>query len=308
MAITYLETAASGQYTVDYQYNRWSGMKQYCGPVADLAANYALLKVLSWTIGGIAMTPRQVKVDDRPVDAPGQAIVTMLYSFGDNPYAYRAGAATLSIMGFEREYELRYGLAADGTEDVAKPINTQPDADGKYWKAISDAISARSEATYIIRTAVAQSTIDWTTYSAWIGKKTTTALTINAKTVAAAGELRLLRVEIPEYFTIGSDDPVVPLRFVFHYRRGGFPDVSVGQYRQELHKRYIYHETDDPTAANRIFVAEDGTAAAGVGDVAPAGARYRVISMERQIDTDTRARYATADMSTLFTITIFLAG
>ncbi|MFA4944870.1 MAG: hypothetical protein WC789_09250 [Lentisphaeria bacterium] len=310
MATTDYKELATQRFTrYELKDNRWSGRRVYSSSLTNLNDNVTALGALSWTVGGVAMTPRYLDINDTPADYPGGAIITLHYSFGDNPYAYNSAEATLSISGFGTPYKMRYGLTAAGVEDVTKPIETEPDSDGKYWKPLGDNTGLRSEATFIIRTADAQSTISWATYEAWIGKKTTTALTANTQTMAAAGELLLLRIEIPEYYFIGDNDPVVPLRFVLQYRRGGFPDVSVGQYRQELHKRYVYHETDDPTAANRIFVDEDdGTALAGTGDVPPAGAKWRIVSLERQIDTATRARYATADMSTLFTRCVLTAG
>jgi len=315
----YIEACWSRKRREYLKEGKWHGERVYHVPTGVLNDNLALLRVLGWSVNGITMTPRYMEVDEKSEEAPGAARVTLLYSFADNPDAYQDGRAVLSILGYGVEEKLKYGWTAAGAVDLDQPIETEPDKEGFFWRVVEGSnVYAQPEGKYILRLAVAQSSINWgNSYNA-IWHTNAGALVVGGQQMAAVGELLLTNVEIPEYFTWDADDAIVPLRYTFTFRKGGFSKLKSQKFRKELLKEYVYHESDDPIGwekwikdggdpCPRIFCDKDTgdphTGTDDTGDTPPADSKWRIASTTRAYgEAKARVPFQPFDMSFVFNL------
>lgn len=307
-SLTAIERFTSRRRRYSIKDGKWSGQRVFDCPRDDaLNTNLDLLQVLRWNVYGLPMVPRFMDVEDRPEDAPGYVQVTLTYSFADNPTAYRVNKATLSILGYGVEQKLSHSLLENGAPNESEPIETRPDQDGFYWRVVEGSNEVlRPEGKFLFRTAVPQSNVQWANAYSGIGHTNATACMVQGQEMAKPGELLLTNVEIPEYYLFDTDDPIVPVRYQFLFRKGGFANLKTRKFRKEPVKEYVYHEDDDPIAwakylenpalgvVYRQFVDEnDGSALAGTVEpqynTPPAGAKWRTVIREIPY-TDPKAR------------------
>ena len=258
---TYLEQACRRRHREYLKKDgKWKGSATYSVPTGSLSAVLPELRVLPWNVAGITMKPRYVEVLDQDPECPGMAKVQLEYEFGDNPRAYGrtddqgVNIPSLAITGWGVNERLKYGQK-DGKDDETQPIETAVKEDGTYYKLVEGSNQRpKPEAQYVLRTAMPQSNValSWAKAYAGIGMVMKRPLVVKAGddsvTMALKGELMLLRVEIPEYYIWDPEDLIIPVRYVFHFRKGGFSNCRSRRFQKAAVQEYVYHPTDDPVA------------------------------------------------------------
>jgi hypothetical protein len=298
MPVTYVELESSRQHSV-VQSGQWSGTKEFSCPRADVETNRELIRALAWSVNTVSLTPKKVVVSAwQDPSCPGNSRLTAIYSNMENPERYKVGKSYLSIRVTGRPRPRSVDLVAAPN---ARKILTAPAADGTYFRPVnrhSDLhIELVPEAIFRLTTAYTTAAIDFAVMVGKYGQVNDTVVQVASKTLAAIGTLKLIGVEIPQWFTWETDNAIIPIIYTFRYRpetwagAGGATNVDpittaagyAAKYRKATILDYVLHPDDDPTTATRYYMKPDGSRSTAN---TPAEAKFNVVRVERDAPAD----------------------
>jgi len=290
MAISWIETRNSLEHTIDNR-GRWSGVRRFHSSEADLVDNRTDLRTETWTVNSITMNPKKVRVVSRDPEQPGAAIIECHYRFSDNPYDFTDTKARMAILSWGKEELMTYD-----NSDTPLAVNTEPDTDNEFFRPTEGSPTQTvTRSKVILKTAYPVASIDWSTITSGFGKTNSAQLAKAGFLTVEIGEMMLLTAGVPDMYVFNDDDAIVPIRYEFEYRKGGWPDLKAQKYWRGPRKALIMHSTDNPDGA-RVYMKEDGGVAANDTEAA-----YRIITKDWAIDAPSdRVRHKTHDFSTIY--------
>lgn len=313
MAVTYVELESSRTHSVN-QYGQWEGSKEFSSPRADVETNRELIRAVTWSVNTVALTPKRVYVSAwQDPTCPGNSRIRAVYSNMENPERYKVGKSYLSIHVDTRRRIMDSDLDTTAARQV---FSTQPAADGTYFRPIKGSdlhFVPIPQAVVRLTTAYSTASIDFATMYGKAGKVNAAAVSVAGKVLFAIGTLKLMSVDIPQWYTWDADSAIIPIIYTFSFRpetwAGAGSSVSgdklktaasyAGKYRKGVIKDYALSPNDAPTSATRTYIKPDGS-----DTTDSALAKFRLIKVERPAylnagtDDGSRKVAQTADFAT----------
>ncbi|KAF0156310.1 MAG: hypothetical protein FD189_1115 [Elusimicrobia bacterium] len=297
---TRVEWADSQISSVDYR-GRWTGLRRWECPDADAVTHRTALLAASWTVNGIAMRPRSVRIDP-DMACPGYSTLTCEYHFDANPWHFRTGAATLGIVSNGVPFRMLHDVSTpprviEGPSDVAAEA-----ADRIFYRIKEGSnIILKERAFLTVKTGYAPANLAWTTWLGWSGKTNSGALSLANFPTIAIGKLKCLSVEVPSYAFLDPDSQVVPVIFRFEWRKDGWPTLTCQKVKREAILQRVLSPNDDPASVTRTYIKNDGSDTTTASE-----AKWRIVYEVRLVkqDADAGARvlHDTADFSSVYTL------
>lgn len=210
--------------------NYWTGVRRYVGPKgAEELISVNHLGTTTWnTPEGVALIPRRVRIianarEGGSVSNVDCSEIEVLYRSAYNPVTHPVGYATLAVSA---QPMLRKALI-DKDKLIVEGLD--PSNDGFFYKVEKgENIKIVSRSVVVIRTAVAQSGINWNTILAKVNKINSDPL----PTLGCVAETMLLvAASIPKYFLYNaysdgnSNITHVPINYVFWYETKGWNSI-----------------------------------------------------------------------------------